>query len=136
MTFTFGGITLESVMPPSVSVGVTRTRHPVRPPRQRRKLTVPGRDGSWDFGPGRREDFTVEVDILLLTPSQEMADTCLSILADYVEGQKELTFSDRPGEVYWAQVTEEITAERFGRGQTYRVSITFECDGKGVPYGE
>lgn len=128
MTLTFGGSEINTVLPAGASVGVTSVVRPVRPSQTRRKLQLPGRDGSWDFGEGKKEDFNVEVELVLSATTKEIAFTALDAIADYFDGKEDLVFGDNPGKTYHARVYQMVTAERHGRGKIYQISITFECD--------
>lgn len=123
--FTFKDVPVINAVP---NILISDIRRPLRPAVVRRKVVIPGRDGSWDFGPGAMQDFVIEVDFIIRATDTGALMEKMRSLADYLDGKGALIFSDDPAKVYQAQVLQLIVPER-GVFSTIRSgTIMFECD--------
>ena len=127
-TFTFGGVGITSVAPAGSVIAVSRIQRPIRPVYTKRKLRIPGRDGSWDFGTGDKLDYTITVEIGIAATSSALAAQAETAVATFLDGKEALVFSDAPSTTHTAQAYEMVSAERIGAAYGRLITITFECD--------
>lgn len=123
--FTFKGEIVTDIVP---DILIPDVRRPLRPEVQRRKVVIPGRDGSWDFGPGAKRDFEIEVDFILRGTDTSDLMSKFRLLSAYLDGKGELFFSDDEDEKYQAQVLSLIVPERRVFSYVRSGMIVFECD--------
>lgn len=107
---------------------ITKITRPARPAYERNKVVIPGRDGSYDFGNNRKEDFLITVEVLITGSSASALQTKLASLNSYLDGKGELCFSDASNTKYQAQVYDEVTVADDASARWARVLIAFECD--------
>ena len=124
---TFKGVGLRSTIP---GIRITKITRPARPPRERNKVVVPGRDGSYDFGNNRKEDFLIYVEVVLEAKSASELQNKTEVLAGYLDGKGTLTFSDS-NQVYRAQVYDELVLAGDATARWARGLVVFECDAAG-----
>ena len=122
---TFNDITLNNLHP---RILVTSIRRPLRQGVKRRKLAIPGRAGSWDFGPGPPEDFIIEVDVTLRGINHTDLRGLFRSLENWLAGKGPLVFSDEPEKVYQAQVAETVMMTASTLSLVQSGTIRFECD--------
>ena len=113
------------------SARITSISRPARPSYERNKVVIPGRDGTYDFGNNRQEDFLVTVEIVIRADSAATLQNRLGDLATFVNGKHALYFTDAPSRVYTAQVYDEITTTGDATAKWARCLIVFECDAGG-----
>lgn len=125
----FGGTDLTSAATSPTKMVVSSVARPSRKPMTKRRLKVPGRAGSWDFGPGVPEDYQVTVLLHVIgeTPADSMATAAaLSVILD---GKKPLVISDQPLITHQAQVYDEVRIEpEPGKARAFTLTVIFECD--------
>lgn len=122
-TFSFKGVPVTDIIS---DIMIPDIRRPLRPEVTRRKLEIPGRDGAWDFGPGNKRDFVIEVDFTIKGEDNGDLMTKMRSLADFLDGKGELIFSDDP-EVYQAQVFAQIMPSKRVFQRVQSGTIVFEC---------
>ncbi len=125
-TFSFKGINVTTII---ADIMIPNIRMPLRASRRRRKVVIPGRDGSWDFGPGAKDDFEIEVDFTIKAVNSTDLKEKLRSMDSFLEGKGALIFSDDPTVPYQAQVLKEITLRKRVFSYIQSGTITFECDG-------
>lgn len=103
-------------------------RRPLRPEVQSRKIEIPGRDGSWDFGPGAMRDFEIEVDFILKGTDSASVMSKARSLANMLSGKGTLYFSDEPSIKYQAQVVKQVSMNKRVFSYVQSGTIIFECD--------
>ena len=123
--FTFKDVPVTTAVADILISGIKR---PLRPAVQRRKVEIPGRDGAWDFGPGAKRDFEIEVDFTIKAVDTGTLMSKMRSLADYLDGKGPLVFSDDSAKVYQAQVLQIIVPERGVFSVIRFGTIVFECD--------
>jgi predicted phage tail component-like protein len=123
--FTFKDVPVTTAVADILISGIKR---PLRPAVQRRKVEIPGRNGAWDFGPGARRDFEIEVDFTIKAVDTGSLMNKMRSLADFLDGKGPLVFSDDPTKVYQAQVLQIIVPERGVFSVIRSGTIVFECD--------
>ncbi len=123
--FTFKDVPVTTAVADILISGIKR---PLRPAVQRRKVEIPGRNGAWDFGPGAKRDFEIEVEFTIKAVDTGTLMTKMRSLADYLDGKGPLVFSDDPAKVYQAQVLQIIIPERGVFSVIRSGTIVFECD--------
>lgn len=124
-TMTFNNAELTTQVAGAIITNISR---PVRPPYERNKVIIPGKDGSYDFGNNRREDFLVTVELVIPANSATELRTKLASLSTFLEGKHTLSFSDDSSTSYQAQVYDEVTAAGDATARWARVLVVFECD--------
>ncbi len=124
-TFSFGGVSVTDIVE---NILIPDIRRPARTAVQKRKLTIPGRDGSWDFGPGEKRDFNIEVDFTITSPSSTQTRQKLRDLDAFLDGKKELFFTDDEEQGYQAAVYAQILLNKRVFSHTQSGTIVFECD--------
>ncbi len=112
-------------------VNITRINRPARPRFERNKVVIPGRDGTYDFGNNRKEDFLVTAEVVITADSAIELQEKLDALSDFVDGKHELYFTDAPDKKYLAQVYDEVTVTGDATARWARCLIVFECDAGG-----
>ena len=123
--FTFKDVLVTIAVP---DILISEIRRPLRPAVQRRKIEIPGRDGAWDFGPGAKQDFEIEVDFTLRAATTGALMDKMRSLAAYLDGKGPLYFSDDTNAVYQAQVFAMIRTEKRLFASIQSGTIVFECD--------
>ena len=123
--FTFKDVPVINAVP---NILISDIRRPLRPAVVGRKVVIPGRDGAWDFGPGAKQDFVIEVDFIIRAADTGALMEKMRSLADYLDGKGSLIFSDDPVKVYQAQVLQLIVPERGVISTIRSGTIMFECD--------
>lgn len=123
--FTFKDVPVTTAVADILISGIKR---PLRPAVQRRKVEIPGRNGAWDFGPGARRDFEIEVDFTIKAVDTGSLMNKMRSLADFLDGKGPLVFSDDPTKVYQAQVLQIIVPEQGVFSVIRSGTIVFECD--------
>lgn len=118
----------ESLINAIEEAKITNISRPVRPAYERNKVVIPGRDGSYDFGNNRKEDFLIIVELVVIGISAENLQNKLESLSGYLEGKGELYFTDAPTKKYNAQVYDEVSAAGDATARWARVLVAFECD--------
>jgi predicted phage tail component-like protein len=126
---TFKGTSLRQAVP---GVRITNIIRPARPPYERNKVVIPGRDGSYDFGNNRKEDFLITVEVVIEADSAKNLQTRIGTLSTFLDGKGNLVFSDNPSKVYTAQVYDEVAMAGDATARWARSLIIFECDAGGV----
>lgn len=122
---TFKDVPVINAVP---NILISDIRRPLRPAVVRRKVVIPGRDGAWDFGPGAKRDFEIEVDFTIKAVEAGALLAKMRSLADFLDGKGPLVFSDDPTKVYQAQVLQIIVPERGVFSVIRSGTIVFECD--------
>ncbi len=127
-TFTWDGDDVKTVGPVGTEIKINNIFRPFTIPLRRRKLQVPGRDGSWDFGPDGRSDYVVGVEMTIIGDTAALAQECAEEVGTFLEGKHELIFSDS-SVVHEAQIYEAAALTPEGRKNVIRLTVNFECDG-------
>jgi predicted phage tail component-like protein len=125
LIFTFKEIPVTDAV---LNILISDIRRPLRPAVWRRKIEIPGRDGAWDFGPGVKRDFEIEVDFTIRAADTGALMAKMRSLAVYLDGKGPLVFSDDLTKVYQAQVLQLIVPERRVFSAIRSGTIVFECD--------
>lgn len=125
-TFHFKGSHVTDVIS---DIMIPDIRRPLRQAVQRRKVQIPGRDGSIDFGPGRKLDFNIEVDFTIKATTSAALMSKMRLLSAFLDGKGDLYFSDDEAEVYQAQVLEIVNVSKRVFSYIQSGTIIFECDG-------
>ena len=126
---TFKGASLRTSVP---GISITGIARPARPSYERTKVVIPGRDGSYDFGNNRKEDFLITVEVVIEADSAKNLQTRIGTLSTFLDGKGNLVFSDNLSEVYTAQVYDEVAMAGDATARWARSLIIFECDAGGV----
>ena len=123
-TFSFKGVSITDIIP---DIMIPEIRRPVRPEVTRRKVEIPGRDGAWDFGQGRKRDFEIEVDFTIKANSSNELMEKKRSLSTFLDGKGSLVFTDDLDEVYQAQVFNKIITRKQVFSYVQSGTIVFEC---------
>lgn len=121
--FTFGGVGNEAM---GLRV-LPQTAETLGLPLDRVYQVVPGRDGSYLMGT-RRGVKTFVLPVAVMSTSDADAQTQIDAIATWLttDASAPLTFEDRPGSAYYAQVDGEVTFSRVAA--TYRTaSLKLVC---------
>ncbi len=124
-TFSFQGTNVTDIIS---DIMLPDIRRPGRTPRIRRKVAIPGRDGTWDFGSDDKEDFEIEVDFTINADDSTDLMTKIRLLDSFLEGKGSLVFSDDVTTTYQAQVIKEIRLAKRVFSYIKSGTIIFECD--------
>ena len=109
---------------------VNDVSRPLTKPYTRHKVKIPGRAGTWDFGGGVAEDYSVTVDVTIVAKSSEGAMLSAKAMQDSLEGKKlEITFTDQTSVTHTGQLYEAIMMSHDANGKVIRARLVFECDG-------
>jgi len=127
-TFTFGGVDVKNNLPEGTELIVREVRRPLKKPKTRHKVAIPGRAGSWDFGGEVAQDFPVEVDITIFSDTYDKVMSAARQVASNLDGKELLIFDDDPTESYTAQVYEMIGMEAQQVANHVQATIIFDCD--------
>ncbi len=131
MTFTWNSADIKDQAPTGAEIRITNIQRPIIYPVTRRKVDIPGRDYSWDFGDGDLEDYNIQVDIVITATTAEVAQECVEDVASFLTGKENLKFSDSDI-IHHARIYSASMASPEGRGNVIRASFNFECDGNEV----
>jgi predicted phage tail component-like protein len=97
---------------------------PILPTLRPRKMTIPGKDGTWDFGNNTYDEQIVRVVCTMLRPFK-IQDQIRDI-ARWLSQKGNVVFSDEPDKYYTGRIYSEITQNIMGsQGQFV---IPFICD--------
>ena len=124
----FRNTELKDIVLPGALVMVSELVRPLRPAYTDRRLVIPGRPGSWDFGPGTAMDYEITVVLEITAKETELATEMTQHISDWLAGKGALVFSDHPETVHTGQVIEQIECQRMSRGNVFRITIVFACD--------
>lgn len=91
------------------------------------RVSIPGRAGSYDFGGGVEQDYTIKIAIKVLGKNQAAVEPALNAIAAYFSGKKALVFDDTPTVTHTAQIYDEISAKTEGVA-TATIEVIFYCD--------
>lgn len=133
--FTFQGESFLDQATDNVELLIRRVVRPLRQARTRRKVKIPGRAGTWDFGAGPPEDYTITVEITISGKEYGDAMDTVEKLKDFLRGKGALVFGDQLDEVHAAEVYDQIDLDPQNIGATVFATIEFECDAKEVVEG-
>ncbi len=97
----------------------------LRPEIRKLTATIPGRDGTLDFGNDGYETRDIEVTLSMKTGQLPELRTLVRELAYWLSGSGQLIFDDEPDKAYHAQVIRPIDLEQISR--TGKSQITFTC---------
>ena len=129
VTVTFNGTNITTAASGTVVMVVSSVSRPARKPMRRRRLTIPGRAGSWDFGNPVGEDYQVSVSGHIVAETSADVQATGLALAALLDGKHDLVVSDQPSVTHTAQVFSEIKlSPRPGRSRMVDIEITFDCD--------
>jgi len=128
--FTFQGDSFLGQATDNVKLLIRRVVRPLRQARRRHKVVIPGRAGTWDFGVGPPEDYTITVEITISGEEYGDAMNTVEALKGFLDGKGALIFGDQPDEVHTAEVYDQIDLDPQSIGATVYASIEFECDAK------
>lgn len=128
-SFTFGGTDINTQAPEGVQIIIEEINRPLRKPVTKHKIEIPGKAGSWDFGGGVAQDYTIEVKITIAGDHDAVLE-CARNIDSFLDGKETLIFTDEPAESHEAQVYEGIILEDDPRNgsNVATATITFECD--------
>jgi len=123
---TFQESSLRATVP---GIYVNDVVRPARPPYERNTVVIPGRNGTYDFGNNRKEDFDVEVEVTVTGASAAEVQTRVAQLTTWLEGKGTLVFSDASTVTYEAAVYDEVRLTGDASGRWVRGIIVFHCEG-------
>lgn len=125
---TFKGASLRTSVP---GISITGIARPARPSYERNKVVIPGKNGTYDFGNNRKEDFLITVEVVIEADSAKNLQTRIGTLSTFLDGKGNLVFSDNPSKVYTAQVYDEVVMAGDATARWARGLVVFECDAGG-----
>ncbi len=131
MSFLWDTSDIIDAAPTDTKIIVSKVQRPVIYPTTRRKLSIPGRDYSWDFGDGDLEDYNIIVDLILTGKTVALTQSCADAVAALLTGREDLKFSDS-ATIHSARIYDAVMASGEAGGTVIKISITFECDGGGL----
>jgi predicted phage tail component-like protein len=97
---------------------------PILPTLRPRKMTIPGKDGAWDFGNNTYDEQIVRVVCTMLRPFK-IQDQIRDI-ARWLSQKGDIVFSDEPDKYYTGRIYSEIT--QVITGSQGQFVIPFMCD--------
>jgi len=100
---------------------------PILPSLTKREISVPGKQGTYDFGGGTYENRIVSVDIQFVgTSFNDLRLRARNIAAWLSQTTyKELIFLDEPDKFYLARIYDPVSLENFFR--LGKATVQFEC---------
>lgn len=117
-SFTFAGVDMLG------QYGIRAVSTDVLLPRLRpRLLTIPGRDGSYDFGAGRYEDRTIQIDC---DSRRALTRHELRELALLLSQKARLVLWDEPDKAYLARLYDDTPLRYIGR-VGHEFTLVFQC---------
>ena len=129
VTVKFKNVDLTTAATGTTRMVISAVSRPIRKPMTRRKLAIPGRAGSYDFGVGVAQDYTITVSGHITGTTSANVQTALASLSALLAGKEDLVISDQPAVTHTAQVYDEIRiSPRPGMSRAVDFAITFECD--------
>ncbi len=123
-TFSFKGTNVTDIIP---DIMIPDIRIPLRPEVRKRKMEIPGRDGAWNFGPGEKRDFNIEVDFTINATDNADLRSKMRSLSSFLDGSGELIFTDDPTQTYQAEVYSQISTSKRVFTRVQSGTIIFEC---------
>jgi len=118
-TFIFNGVSSEDH-----NLIINKIDRPVLPALRENKVTVPGRDGAYDFGNNNYEETKVGIDVTLVDPLDE--PSLMRALGAWLKNKGYLSFSDEPDRNYLGRIYSVIYPEHTYRIATFK--LIFVCD--------
>lgn len=119
-TLVFGGVDLQK----KYGIFVEKRRDLLHPPVRERRVLIPGRDGSYDYGAEWYADRTVELECFSVL---ELSRERIRKLAYDLSGKKRLILSDEPEKYYTAQLYDPSVITYIGKSGS-RYKLTFCCE--------
>lgn len=98
------------------------------PPLRKRKLTIDGKDGTWDFGGGSYEERQIQVTFELLAQNRAELRYKARKVAQWLnskDGAAELIFDDEKDKYYIASVYNGVDLQEIVNNGKF--SVVFEC---------
>jgi predicted phage tail component-like protein len=123
------GFTYDGIHSSTYGISAKTVTRPLLPTLTARKLTIPGRSGSYDFGDNVFEDRIIEVELRYIGTSfnelRSRARTISAWLSGY-SGKKNLIFDDEAAKYYVAKIYSSIgLSNLFTIGEC---KVQFECE--------
>ncbi len=107
-------------------VYVTHIIWPARTSYSRHKVKVPGKDGTYDFGGGTKDDYEIIIEITVLADNRSELRTRMDILGGALAGKESLSIGgDTIGE---AQVYDFVGFDEDVSGVFASGQVVFEVD--------
>lgn len=129
MVVKFKEVDLSSIEVSGAKLFITTVTRPIRKARTSHRLQIPGRPGTWDFGPGVEQDYTITVEAYMMAPTPEARMALANVLDTVLTGKGDLWIYDEPGKTHTATVEEEIVISPDPRRPgAVQVSIPFYCE--------
>lgn len=117
--FTFNDVTASSK-----NIIVTSIQRPILPTLRQRKMTIPGKDGAWDFGGNTYDEQMIKISCMITRSLS--SQSFIRELALWLSKKGKLSFNDEPDKYYIGRVYEELINEWDGNFRV--ITITFECE--------
>ena len=131
-SFKINDLDIKEYVVNGVEVLIREIDRPLIIPKKRRKVEIPGRDYSWDFGgvSGAGEDlgdFPISIDLYILGKNSysEALSSARNIGAVLVN-QATLIFDEEPSLAYIVKIFDGVVLEREG-SMGIRLLLEFEC---------
>ena len=123
---TFGdGDSLRTTLP---KLRITNVIRPAMPAYTRNKVVLPGKDGSYDFGENKKEDFLITVEVVISADSASALQASVHALGTYLDGKETLVFTDDSETEYQAQVYDGVYLTGDASARFVKGVVVFECD--------
>lgn len=101
---------------------VSSIQRPILPTLRKREMTIPGKDGTWDFGNNKYENIIIPVVCYMIQPTREQ----IRNVAEWLSTKGNIYFYDEPEKYYIGRVFESLAEEI--QGATGMFVIPFECE--------
>lgn len=130
MAITFNGTAINSIN----GLEILDIIEPPVIPKQKNKVKIPGRDGSYNFGNNKKQDFLISIDFIISPGSYS------GTVYDSLNSLRNLLDTESPQTL--ETFTGSYSAEVFGAGDietnkenglvSLEGTITFECDASSI----
>jgi len=130
--FTFNGQSITDQIPSGVTgleIIVRGVHRPFKQAVTQRRVRIPGRRGSLDFGAGEKQDYTIGIRLSVTGDSSEDVLQCVRQIDTLLTGKGNLVFDDESAVTHRAEIYDEIDTDFIITGKSATIDFEFVCDG-------
>jgi len=119
------GLTFNNVHSSTFGLYI-KSKQIISPEKNKRKLKIAGRNGSWDFGNETYGDRYINVDFEILAENKGMLRLQIRDVLEWLSGSGKLVFDDEIDKYYTAKVFSQIKPEEIQSDGSF--TVQFECN--------
>lgn len=126
--FSWNGVDIRTLAANGTEILIRGIQFPLRQAITRHKVQISGRDGSWDFGGGDKQDYYIVATIAIIGNDIDDIMVTAATLKSAFASRGDLVLSFLPEVTHNAMVYDEIPMQIEGPGGVAEIEVNFECD--------